>query len=155
MTKKEQREKLKWALGQVERTEKHISELERRLERINEEKETPIGSAGYSPLPRSTGKGSGAASILLLLSDIEERIYDQKEELEKSVIRTMEIIEFIPLHSTARRIFELRHIDCMRWEDVAAAIPMARSNCARHYNEALDKLLQYQKIQDIIGRQQD
>ena len=151
MKREMQEEILKWMLGQVYRAERHKRELEDRLMRISVEREAPIGSPGYDPLPRVMKPGAGAASILYKLADIEDRIYEQKSEVEKSIVRVMDIIDFIPSNETARRIFELRHLDCMNFSDTAEAIPMARSRCYEIYNETIDKLLDFPKIQKMIS----
>lgn len=151
MKREMQEEILKWMLGQVYRAEHHKKELENRLERIIAEREAPIGSPGYDPLPRVMEPGAGAASILFKQADIEDRIYEQKTEIEKSIVRVMDIIEFIPRRDTARRIFELRHLDCMNMTETADAIPISRQQAYVIYNEAIDKLLEFPKIQKMIA----
>lgn len=151
MKREMQEEILKWMLGQVYRAEHHKRELENRLERIIAEREAPIGSPGYDPLPRVMEPGAGAASILFKQADIEDRIYEQKTEIEKSIVRVMDIIEFIPRRDTARRIFELRHLDCLNMTETADAIPISRQQAYVIYNEAIDKLLQFPKIQKMIA----
>lgn len=146
MNREDAREVLKWMLGQVRRAERHKKELTERLERINEDRKNPIKAVGYDPMPRSAGIGDGAASILLKLADIEERIYDQRTEIENSIVQVMDIIDFIPQSETARRIFELRHLDCLNFQEVADAIPMSKSRTYEIYNETIDKLLDFEKI---------
>lgn len=152
MEMEQQKEVLKWLLGQVGRAEQHKEELTDRLMRINAERKAPIGRAGYEPLPRTAEQqpSEGAASILFKLSEIEERIYDQKSEIEKSIVRVMDIIDFIPQNKVERRIFELRYIDCMEWYDVAEAIPLARSKCHEKHGATLEALLQYPKIKAMV-----
>ena len=151
MKREMQRDILIWMLGQVYRAEKRKRELTDRLMRINAERNAPIGSPGYDPLPRVAEPGAGAASILLKLAEIEERIYGQKKEIEKAYVRVMDIIDFIPQADTARRIFELRHLDCMRFAQISEAIPMSKSRCYELYNEAIDKLLEFPKICAMIS----
>ena len=155
MKKDMQKDVLKWLLGRVYRAERHKKELEERLERIIAERESPIGPVGYDPLPRVQEPGSGAASILYKLAGIEERIYEQKSEIEKSYVRVMDIIDFIPPGDPARRIFELRHLDCLGFNRVAESIPMSRSRCYAIYNQTIDALLQYPKIRKMIQDSED
>ena len=150
MKREMQEEILKWMLGQVYRAEHHKKELENRLERIVAEREAPIGSPGYDPLPRTMEPGAGAASILFKQAEIEERIYEQKAEIEKSLVRVMDIIEFIPKNETARRIFELRHLDCFNMTETADAIPISRPQAYVIYNDAIDRLLEFPKIQKMV-----
>ena len=95
-TNNEKADVLKWMLGQIYRAEKRKKQLDERLVRIAEERDAPIGGVGYRPLPRSSsGEGNGAASIILKMSDIEERIYTQKEEVEKAIVRVMDILDYL------------------------------------------------------------
>jgi hypothetical protein len=146
---------LKWLLRQIERAEKKKKQLDQRLLRIVEERESPIGGAGYKPLPRSAGNGDGAASILFKMSDIEERIYKQKEEIDKAIVRVMDIIEYLPLDSVEREIMELRHIDGKPWGVIEKEIPMSRSQCNNRYNKALDMLLDNGRIQRMIKENEE
>lgn len=155
MEREDAREILKWMLGQVRRAEQHKKELMERLERINEDRKHPIKAVGYDPMPRSAGIGDGAASILLKLADIEERIYDQRTEIENSIVQVMDIIDFIPQSDTARRIFELRHLDCLNFQDVADVIPMSKSRTYEIYNETIDKLLDFEKISQMCKENED
>ena len=150
MDHNKQKEILKWILRRVDRAKRHRRELEERLERIRAERESPIGSPGYEPLPRVMEPGNGAASIVLKIADIEDRLYEQKDELEKAYVQVMDIIDFIPQPEPARRIFELYHLDGLRFNKVAEAIPMSRSRAYEIYDEVLDGLLGIQKVQDMV-----
>ena len=142
---------LKWMLGQRFRAEKRKKQLDERLSNIAEEREAPIGGRGYQPLPRSSsGDGAGAASILLKMSDIEERIYAQKEEVEKAIVRVMDIIDYLPIESLEREICELRHIDMKPWQEIQDGIPMSRSQCNKRYNKALEILLNNGRILRMV-----
>lgn len=144
-----------WLLGQIYRAEKRKQQLDERLMRINAERDAPIGGVGYEPLPRSNGTGSGAASILLKLADIEERIYAQKAEIERSIVRVMDILAYLPVNSLEREICELRHIDMKSWRQISEQIPMSRSACAAHYSDAIDLLLQNARIQEMCDHNRD
>ena len=150
MEQKKQKEILKWILRRVDRARRHRRELEERLERIRAERESPIGSPGYEPLPRVMEPGNGAASIILKIADIEDRLYEQKEELEEAYVQVMDIIDFIPQPEPARRIFELYHLDGLRFNQVAEAIPMSRSRAYEIYDETINGLLGIQRVQDMV-----
>lgn len=153
--KKEQLDVLKWLLEQIFRAENHKKDLEERLLRINEERNAPIGGMGYDPLPRSSGTGNGAASILFKLADVEERIYAQKEEVEKCIVRVMDILEYLPVNSLERRICELRYLDMKPWGEISKRIPMSRSQCHRRCNEGLEKILSHSRIQKMVQENTD
>ena len=151
---------LKWILSGYYRAEKKKRYLEQRLRRIADERDAPIGGKGYSPLPRHSGKISdGAASIIIRLSEIEEKIYRQKETIDKSLNTVMDIIDYLPEDDLEcgleREIMELHHVDFMKWKDISKAIPMSRSQVNRRYNAGLDKLLTFKRIQKIIEESED
>lgn len=150
MEKSMQEDILKWMLGQAFRAEDHKKRLDERLKRINEERNAPIGGIGYEPIVKRSEPGEGAASIVFKLADIEDRIYQQKSEIEKAIVRVMNIIEYIPISEIDREIFEMRHIDMMQWPDIEAAIPMSKSQCIRRYNAAIDRLLLNPRIQKMV-----
>lgn len=152
-----QREILKWMLWQIKRAEARKKQLDERLMRINAQRDAPIGAINYDPLPRgaNSGEGNGAASILFKLSDIEERIYDQKAEIEKAIVRVMDIMDYLPVASLEREICELRHIDMKSWPDIEAEIPMSKRQCIEHYNKALEILLSFPRIQKLISDNAD
>jgi AraC-like DNA-binding protein len=148
---KKEKQILKWILGKMYRAERKKQYLEQRLHRIAEERDAPIGGRGYAPLPRSSGKPSdGAATIIIRLSEIEERIYRQKEIIDKSINMVMDIIDYLPENEIEREIMERHHIDFMKWKDIAREIPMSRSQVNRRYNAALDQLLTYKRIRQIV-----
>ena len=147
---------LKWMLGQIYRAEKRKKQLDERLIRIAEERDAPIGGTGYKPLPRSSScEGNGAASIILKMSDIEERIYTQKEEVEKAIVRVMDILEYLPQDSLEREICELRHIDMKPWKYIQESIPMSRSQCNKRYNKAIEMLLNKGRIDRMIEENEE
>lgn len=147
----EKAEILKWILGQIYRAEKRKKQLDERLVRIVREMDAAIGGVGYKQLPRSSsGEGNGAASIILKISDIEERIYTQKEEVEKAIVRVMDILEYLPQNSLEREICELRHIDMKPWKDIQECIPMSRSQCNKRYNKAIEILMNKGRIERMI-----
>ena len=141
---------LKWMLGQIKRARQRKKRLDDRLMEINAEHFAPIGGIGYDLLPRSSGVGNGAASILFKLAEIEERIYAQKEEIEKCICRVMDILSYLPQDDIGREICEMLHIDGMKWNDIADAIPMSRSQCNVNYNNAIRTLLTFPRIQKMV-----
>lgn len=144
---------LKWILGQTYRAKARRDLLDRRLKLINLEREAPIGGRGYDPLPHASGTSSGAASITMKLADIEERIYKQKEAVDKAIVNVMDIMDYLPDGSLERDICEMRHIDLMRWQDIQDTIPMSRSQCYKRYNKAITLLLQNARIRKMVEDQ--
>lgn len=147
---KQDEQVLRWLLGQIYRAEKRKRQLDERLMRINEERNAPIGGQGYEPLPRDSSVGSGAASILFKLASIEERIYEQKEEIERCIVRVMDILDYLPINSIGREICELRHIDLMKWREIEEAIPMSHSQVHKNYKSAIEQLLTFPRIRQLV-----
>ena len=91
---------LKWILGQAYRSERRKARLDNRLKRLREEIEGPPGGRGYSPLPRAPQRNTnGAAGVMAEISDIEERIYLQKADIGKAIVKTMDILDYLPENS--------------------------------------------------------
>lgn len=142
---------LKWMLGQIGRAKKRKKQLDERLMEINEERNSPIGGVGYEPLPRNAGISNGAASILFKLADIEERIYAQKTEIEKSIVRVMDILEYLPIDSLEREVCELLYIDGKKMGEIEKEIPMSRSQCYNKLNSAVAMLLTQPRIRAMVA----
>lgn len=146
---------LKWLLDQIKRAENHKRQLDERLKRINAERAMPVGGIGYDPMPRNSGTGEGAASIVLKLADIEDRIYEQKSEIEKAIVRVMDILDYLPVNSLEREICELRFIDLKKWEVIEAEIPMSHTQCNKIFNDALNTLLSFPRIRKMVDAAED
>ena len=70
----------------------------------------------------------------------------------------MDVIGYLPnndKHELTREIMERHHIDFMKMRDIAKEIPMSRSQVHRKYNEGLDALLEFKRIQKIIEESED
>ncbi len=156
MNRDEQAAVLKYLLGQIDRAESRKKQLDERLKIINERRRSPIGGKGYGVMPRNEQKKEdGAASILFRIADIEERIYEQKREIEKATVRVMDIIDYLPVNTLEREICELRHIDLKPPGEIAKEIPMSRSQVNRKYNTAIDMLLANQRIKRMVVKYED
>lgn len=151
MDREEQKEILKYLLGQAYRAENHKKQLKERLANIRSEMNAPMGAAKYNPMPRSKKNGDGTADFVTKLSEIEEKILEQINMVSEAKLKVMEIIEFVPIHAVARQILELRHIDMKNWYQIEDQIFMSRQQCSRYYKDALDTLLGYPEIQKKVA----
>ena len=135
--------------GRIKRTQ-----LERRLKNIQEEMATPIGGYGYSPVNYGgTNKvGPGAASFVYRMSEIETRIESQKSRVEKALLKVMDIMDFLEEGSTERIVLELRFIDCKGWADIEKEMHLSRRSCFNYQNKALEKLLDFKRVRDILEK---
>lgn len=94
--------------------------------------------------------GKDPASIRCWISDIEDRILEQKREIDIAIAQVLDILDYLPIHSTERQICELWHIDFKPWGAISAEIPMSRSQVYRRYRAALDALLENQRVQAVM-----
>lgn len=114
--------------------------------------DAPIGGYGYSPVNYGgTNKvGPGAASFIYRMSEIETRIEEQKRQVEKALLKIMDIMDFLEENSTERMVLELRFIDCKSWATIEKEMHLSRRACFDYQNRALDKLLTYKKVRAIL-----
>ena len=149
--RKIQRMNLRWYLNQYFRAARKKEQLEARLHTFRESMGN-VGGCGYNPASGShTNKvGDGAASEVIRIIQVEERIRDQKVEMKETMLNVMKIMDFLPAESTERMILEYRHIDRMSWRQICGATNYSRTTANDYYNRGLDKLLKYKKVLKII-----
>ncbi|MEY8518796.1 hypothetical protein AALC25_18225 [Lachnospiraceae bacterium 29-84] len=128
------------------------SQLERRLKNIQAEMDAPIGGHGYSPVNYGgTNKvGPGAASFVYRMSEIETRIEEQKNRVEKALLKVMDIMDFLEENSTERMVLELRFIDCKGWAAIEKEMHLSRRSCFDYQDKALESLLGFKKVRNIL-----
>ena len=143
----EDREILDWMLARYTRATRRKKELQDRLHDLNEEKKNPIKAIGYDPMPHGSGEGDGAAGILFKISDVEEKLLDQKREIADSLVAITEILDILPTKSEEREVCELRYLDRKSWEEIADILHFSTKQCQRKKNAALDYLLENEWVQ--------
>jgi len=148
----EDKELLKTYLNQYYVGRIKRAQLERRLKSIQEEMATPIGGYEYSPVNYGgTNKvGPGAASFVYRMSEIETRIENQKNRVEKALLKVMDIMDFLEENSTERIVLELRFIDCKSWAVIEKEMHLSRRALFDYQNRALEKLLEFKKVRAIL-----
>lgn len=151
----EEKELLKEYLNQYYIGRIKRSQLEERLKNIQEEMAIPIGGYGYSPVNGSTNKvGSGAALFVYRMSEIETRIEEQKSQVEKSLLKVMDLMDFLEENSKERMILELRFIDCKSWTVIEREMHLSRSSLFAYQDKGLFKLLTYKKVHQLLDEYQ-
>ena len=150
------KELLKRYLEQYHNGKMKRTQLERRLKRIKEEMDAPIGGHGYSPINYggTNNTGPGAASFVYRMSEIETRIENQKSNTEKALLKVMDIMDFLEENSTERMVLELRFIDCKSWKVIERELHLSRRSCFDYQNKALEKLLEFKKVKIILKEYQ-
>ena len=101
--------------------------------------------------PTKPTKTDGSVSVVFRISEVEDRIEEQREEMAKAVLNVMDLIDVLPANSTERTVVEMRHIDCKPWEKIAQAVHMSRSRVFDYYNAALDTLLACKRTGKLVG----
>lgn len=148
--------RLKKYLGNYYKCKKKKEQLEERHKNIRFDIDSPLGGRGYKEIPSDTSnkRNDGSASLLLRLSEIEERIDKEKDRMSKRLLEIMDVIDYLPEESEERMILELRHIDCYEWKDIVKKMNYSRTSCNTYYNKAIEKLLEYKRVRVLIDSEQ-
>lgn len=133
--------------------------LEERHRVLSSELRAPsTGSAFRLTTPKKPAKTDGSVSVVFRISEVEDRIEEQREEMAKAVLSVMDLIDVLPANSTERTVVEMRHIDCRPWDKIADALYMSRSNVFNYYNAALDQILENKRnrklLEEYLAREQ-
>ena len=125
--------------------------LEERHRVLSSELRAPsTGAAFRLTPPTKPTKTDGSVSVVFRISEVEDRIEEQREEMAKAVLNVMDMINALPPNSTERTVVEMRHIDCRGWDKIAEALYMSRSNVFNYYNTALDMLLENKRNRKLL-----
>lgn len=143
----ESREILDWMLSRYTRATRRKIELQNRLVELNREKEDPIRAIGYDPMPHGSGSGDGAAGILYKISDVEEKLLDQKREIADSLMEITKILDILPTQSEEREVCELRYLDRKSWPEISAIMHFSERQCQRKKEDGLYYLLENEWVQ--------
>lgn len=118
--------------------------LERRHADLTRELEEPTAGGGYRTMPSSKGgkRTEGAVSVVFRLAEVEERIEQQRQDMGKTLLEVMDLVDLLPPNAMERTVVELRHIDCLKWEQICREIHMSRSSVTDYYTRGLAKIMQ-------------
>lgn len=146
---------LEWILNRYIAGIRRKKELEERLLVLDAERKSPIGGVDYDPMPHGQGgTGDGAAGILLKISDIEERIIDQKRTMQEHLRLTIDILELLPIESDEREVCELRYEDGKNWETISQKTNFSIRQCHRKKNDAIRYLLEFDWIKQMVTEEE-
>lgn len=148
----QEKQLLKSYLGEFYKHRNRKQQLEERLKNLTYEINTPIGGVNYKQTPRSSiyDISDSSSSIIFKMSEIEERILKQKEEVMKSILNIMDVLDYLEEASVERAILECRYLDCMDWNRIAKKMNLSRSSCNSHWNAGIERLLKFKRIQKIV-----
>lgn len=146
------REDVKEYLQQYHFARKKKRILEERHRTLSAELNAPAPGSAFRTMPTSRRTGTdGPISVVFRVSEVENRIEEQRQEMGKAILRIMDLIDLLPPNSMERTVMELRHIDCKKWERIAQEVHMSRSRIIDYYNAALDTLLSYKRTRRVVG----
>ncbi len=142
---------LKEYLSQYVECVEYKRDLEKRLKRIEEEMDSPIGGVGYSPIPTNTNSvGAGAASFTIKKAEIQERILEQKEKIAVTLINVMDILDYLPEGSREKKLLEYRYLDNIPWRIIYKKMNLTRTPCFNATNKAYRMLIGYKRVQNVL-----
>ena len=128
-----------------------LDRLKARHDALKEDMAAPLKGTKYDSMPTSGGVSDGAASIIYRIADIEDRIKEQCKLMSVQCMRVMDMLEYLDDDSQQRLVLELRYIDGMNWYDISENLCISRSSCHRAERQALDALLGFDRVREIIG----
>ena len=147
-----QREDVKQYLQQYHFSRRKKRILEERHRVLTAELNAPAPGSAFRTMPTSRRVDmDGPVSVVFRVSEVEDRIEEQRQEMGRAVLRIMDLIDLLPPNSMERTVVEMRHIDCKKWERIAQEVHMSRSRIIDYYNAALDTLLAYKRTEKVVG----
>ena len=148
MTKKEL---LKRYLNRYNKAKNRIKELEKLLVQLREDGAFPQ-SPGSSPTRiQSNSVGNGTAEFALRVVEIEEWINSQKRQLSTLLGEILDVLDYLPLESDERAVFELRYLGGKREVFICKARYISRSTYYTICGRGIKELLQYKRIDEILN----
>lgn len=148
----EGKEKLRNYLRQFTIASLRMDKLKQRHDMLVNDLNAPLQGTKYSSMPTChSAPSGGAASIIYRVAEIEEMISKQHDKMADTCIKIMSILEMLPDESDERLVLELKYIDRMSMKDIEESIFKSLSSCYRIENSGIDKLLEYDRVRELIG----
>ena len=88
-------------------------------------------------------------------AELAARIAAKRKELAGTALRVLDVIDLLPDGSLEKDIIELRHLHDMRWREIAKALGVSRSPCFLYYNKALNRLLEHERVRELLDAAPD
>ena len=131
----EEYERIRLYLGQYTACKRRKKELKRRREDLEEEMKNPLQAAGYSAMPSGRKLSDGAASIPLMIAQIEDDLLAEQELMTKRLFEITQVIGEVPSHTRGRSILEHRYIDGYGMKTICRKMDLCSSNpCSSRVN---------------------
>ena len=86
--------------------------LEERHRTLSAELRDPGVGSTYRTMPtaKRQAREGGAVSLVYRISEVEDRIDQQREAMAKAVLHVMDMIDILPQNSMERTVVEMRHL---------------------------------------------
>lgn len=148
----EEYENIKLYLGQYTACKRRKKELKRRRAELEEEMKNPLQSAGYSAMPSGRKLSDGAASIPLMIAQIEDDLLAEQELMTKRLFEITQVINEVPSTTRGRSILEFRYIDGWGMKTICKKMFISRMQANRDERMALDRLLDMEWVRDRVEK---
>lgn len=131
--------------------------LERRHDELVQELKAPTKGSRYNTMPRNktAPDGGHAVSVVCRLDEVEQRIEDQRQAMSRTMVEVMDMVDLLPQESHERTVVELRHIDCLAWEQIGRTIHMSRSRVNDYYRKALEMIMANDRAKGLVVKHQE
>lgn len=148
---------LKKYLNRYNAANRRIAEISSTHDIILQNSNSPQYGSGYKTFPRVQGGGvsQGAASFSLRLSEIEDRLSSEKEQLNRLIIDILDILDYLEPTSDARSILEMKYIQSKNDNYIYKALYISRTKYFECLSSALTLLLTFDRINTILDEYEE
>ena len=101
-------------------------------------------------MPSGRKLSDGAASIPLMIAQIEDDLLAEQELMTKRLFEITQVISEVPSETRGRSILEFRFIDGMGWKTVCKKMYIIKSQGLRDEQKALDRLLDMEWVRNRV-----
>lgn len=156
MNQKESRRALREYLDRFRIAKLKQEQLKKRHDFLSDEINSPLAVTGYNTIP-ITGGGvpDGAVGVIYRIADIENCIRVQQDKMVAICLKIMELLDCLPPDSEHRLVLELKYIDNKSWRQIAGLIYRSVDTCRRLEREALNEMLEYDRVKNLVGAVSD
>lgn len=147
------KELLKHYLNRYNKAKNRIKELEALQIQLRQDAGCPKSPCdSSSPRVKNNSVSGGAAEFALRIVEIDERIMNHKKQLSMLLSEILDVFDYLPLESDERAVLELRYIQDKREKFICRTRYISRSTYYSLCDKALQKLLSYQRINEILKK---
>lgn len=147
----ERKKLLSLYLNRYNKAKNRIATLEETEKAIRNDMKSPYQSSYSKDVKvQSSPSADALPSFLIRIEEIRERIRDQQMQSVKLVVEIMNILDFLLTESDERNILEMKYIQKKSDKAIYNSMYISKSQFYKLRNKALDELLRYAKVNQII-----